>query len=247
MAPGPGRKAVVVAEAHVQRAVAHQLGQRTEDVAVEQRAGGAEVRVVAGRDRELRALAGERVRDGPLVLVAGAVVGQHREAHRPGQRLRRGDEAAAGAADAVDARRPRVAGVGAEAGEQPRRRPHLGARGVERHDLDVAAAAHPPAQLRLARRHARQVGAAPERPVAGPEQVRHPVPDRCEDRDRGQRDQHPERADQQPRAPQLALEQGGAALGGLGTVLRRRGLVRRRVAAGGTFRVGHGHEATAPV
>ena len=112
---------VVVAEADVHRRAAHEVGERAEDVAIEQHLGGHEVGVVAGRDREVGALGGEQPADRPLVVVARAVVGEHGEAHRAVERGRRRRERAAGLRRAVDARDPRVAVVGLEAAQDAAR------------------------------------------------------------------------------------------------------------------------------
>ena len=84
----PGEEVVVVADAHVHRGVTHELAERPEDVAVEQRRCGDEVGVVSGRHRELRPLGGEQPANGPLVVVTGAVVGEHGEAQRTVERAR---------------------------------------------------------------------------------------------------------------------------------------------------------------
>ena len=107
----PREEGVVIAHADVHRRVAHQVAEGTEDVAVEQRLGGDEVGVVAGGDRELGLLRGEQAADGPLVVVARAVVGEHGEADRPIEPRGRGGERAARVRGVVDARDPGVAGV----------------------------------------------------------------------------------------------------------------------------------------
>ena len=167
----------MVAEADVHRRVAHQLGERVEDVAVEQHLGGDEVGVVAGRDGELGLLGREQPADRPLVVVARAVVGEHGEAHRAVERRRRGDERAARLRRPVHARGPRVAGVGLQAAQDATgdidRRAVRADRG-QRHRLAIARA---PAQCGLGAGHAQQVRPARERRVRRAEQVREPVPD----------------------------------------------------------------------
>ena len=85
------------------------------------RLGGDEVGVVAGRHGELGSLRGEHAADGPLVVVARAVVGEHGEAHGPVERAGRRRERPAGLRRAVDARGPGVARVRAQAAQDTAR------------------------------------------------------------------------------------------------------------------------------
>ena len=141
IAPGPGKKMSWSPRHTYIGALPMSSPQRTEDVAVEQRLGGDQVGVVPGRHGELRPLRREQAADGPLVVVARAVVGQHGEAHRAVERRGRRRERAAGEAPCRRRSRPRRSAV---SGRRPRRTPPATSTGVPSGSVAVTSTRLPP-------------------------------------------------------------------------------------------------------